>query len=94
MKGIGEGIRGELRNGKNIGFNKTRILSGNHAIEVVRKIVGNTVPLFAELGSIRGDFSIDSPTFLLKKDGLCKIWFMLRKQLRRRREKFFFGLEN
>ena len=37
------------------------ILSGNHAVEVTRKMVGNTVPLFAELGSIRGDFSIDSP---------------------------------
>jgi len=37
------------------------ILSGNHAVEVTRKIVGSTVPLFAELGSIRGDFSTDSP---------------------------------
>lgn len=37
------------------------ILSGNHAVEMVRKIVGNTVPIFAELGTIRGDFSIDSP---------------------------------
>jgi len=37
------------------------ILSGNHAVEVTRKIVGSTVPLFAELGSIRGDFSADSP---------------------------------
>lgn len=37
------------------------ILSGNHAVEMVRKIVGNTIPLFAELGTIRGDFSIDSP---------------------------------
>lgn len=36
------------------------ILSGNHAIESARKIVGNTVPLFAELGSIRGDFSTDT----------------------------------
>jgi nucleoside-diphosphate kinase len=37
------------------------ILSGNHAVEIVKKMVGNTVPLFAELGTIRGDFSIDSP---------------------------------
>ena len=36
-------------------------MSGNHAVEVTRKMVGNTIPLFAELGSIRGDFSIDSP---------------------------------
>ncbi len=43
------------------------ILSGNHAIEIVRKIVGNTVPLFAELGSIRGDLSIDSPDLSTKE---------------------------
>ena len=43
------------------------ILSGNHAIEVIRKIVGNTVPLFAELGSIRGDFSIGSPDLSTKE---------------------------
>jgi len=43
------------------------ILSGNHAVEVVRKIVGNTVPLFAELGTIRGDFSIDSPDLSIKE---------------------------
>jgi len=43
------------------------ILSGNHAIEVVRKIIGNTIPLFAELGTIRGDFSIDSPDLSTKE---------------------------
>lgn len=37
------------------------VISGNHAIEVVRKMVGNTAPVFADLGTIRGDFSIDSP---------------------------------
>jgi len=37
------------------------IVSGNHAVEVVRKIIGNTAPIFADLGTIRGDFSIDSP---------------------------------
>jgi nucleoside-diphosphate kinase len=37
------------------------VLSGNHAVEVTRKMVGRTVPLFADLGSIRGDFSTDSP---------------------------------
>jgi len=43
------------------------ILSGNHAIEVVRKMLGNTVPLFAKLGTIRGDFSIDSPDLSAKE---------------------------
>jgi nucleoside-diphosphate kinase len=35
-------------------------LEGPHAIQVVRKLVGKTVPLFAEPGTIRGDFSTDS----------------------------------
>ncbi|MFW6135062.1 MAG: nucleoside-diphosphate kinase [Elusimicrobiota bacterium] len=37
------------------------VISGNHAVIVVRKMVGNTAPIFADLGTIRGDFSIDSP---------------------------------
>ena len=28
---------------------------------MVRKLVGSTIPLFAQPGTIRGDFSVDSP---------------------------------
>lgn len=37
------------------------VVSGLHAIAMVRKIVGPTIPSFAEMGTIRGDFSVDSP---------------------------------
>lgn len=37
------------------------IVQGIHAIDIVRKIVGPTIPAKAEMGTIRGDFSIDSP---------------------------------
>lgn len=37
------------------------VLEGIHAIDNVRMITGNTLPTFAEPGSIRGDYSIDSP---------------------------------
>jgi len=37
------------------------VLEGPHAVKVVRKLVGKTVPYFAEPGTIRGDYSIDSP---------------------------------
>lgn len=37
------------------------IISGIHAIDMVRKIVGKTLPAFAEMGTIRGDYSVDSP---------------------------------
>jgi len=39
----------------------TMVISGIHAIDMVRKIVGKTIPAFAEMGTIRGDFSVDSP---------------------------------
>lgn len=37
------------------------LIAGNRAIETVRKIVGNTLPVAAAPGTIRGDFSSDSP---------------------------------
>ena len=37
-------------------------IRGIHAIKMVRKIVGHTYPAKAEMGTIRGDFSVDSPT--------------------------------
>ncbi|MBI4134331.1 MAG: nucleoside-diphosphate kinase [Candidatus Terrybacteria bacterium] len=37
------------------------MIEGIHAIDMVRKIVGKTVPALAEMGTIRGDFSVDSP---------------------------------
>src|SRR3989338_10133972 len=38
------------------------LIKGIHAVDMVRKIVGKTVPALAEMGTIRGDFSVDSPT--------------------------------
>ncbi len=45
------------------------VVEGNRAIYVVRKIVGATRPFDAEPGTIRGDFSTDSPELanLLKR---------------------------
>lgn len=37
------------------------VVEGLHAIRMVRKIIGSTIPAFAEMGTIRGDFSVDSP---------------------------------
>ena len=36
------------------------VLEGVHAIDMVRKIAGHTIPAFAERGTVRGDFSVDS----------------------------------
>jgi nucleoside-diphosphate kinase len=37
------------------------VVQGVHAVDVVRKIAGPTLPFMADMGTIRGDFSIDSP---------------------------------
>jgi nucleoside-diphosphate kinase len=37
------------------------VISGNRAVETVRKLVGSTLPVDAPPGTIRGDFSSDSP---------------------------------
>jgi nucleoside-diphosphate kinase len=37
------------------------VLEGLHAVDMARKIAGTTLPFRADIGTIRGDFSIDSP---------------------------------
>ena len=37
------------------------VLQGFRAVEMARKIVGNTIPAKADIGTIRGDFSVDAP---------------------------------
>ncbi|MFA6098825.1 MAG: nucleoside-diphosphate kinase [Patescibacteria group bacterium] len=37
------------------------LLQGIHAVDAVRMMVGNTLPRFAQPGTIRGDYSLDSP---------------------------------
>ncbi len=37
------------------------IVEGTHAVDMVRKIAGPTMPYLADMGTLRGDFSNDSP---------------------------------
>ncbi len=37
------------------------VVEGVHAVDMVRKIAGATLPFLADMGTIRGDFSNDSP---------------------------------
>lgn len=38
------------------------VLEGNQAVAIVRKLVGSTEPLQSDVGTIRGDFTLDSYT--------------------------------
>lgn len=43
------------------------VVEGIHAVDMVRKIVGETIPAQADMGTIRGDFSVDSPAVANKE---------------------------
>lgn len=58
---IGTQIRGWLVGFMSSGPVVKMVVEGVHAVDTVRKIVGKSIPALAELGTIRGDFSIDSP---------------------------------
>ena len=36
------------------------VIQGVHAVDMMRKLIGNTQPALAEMGTIRGDYSVDS----------------------------------
>ena len=56
---IGQVVRGWLLDYLTAGPMVKMVIQGNHAISMVRKIVGSTMPAEAIPGTIRGDFSID-----------------------------------
>lgn len=57
---VGEEVRGWLLSYMTSGPVLAMVLEGAHAIDKVRKLAGNTLPLNAETGTIRGDYSSDS----------------------------------
>lgn len=57
---VGEIIRQWLVVSLSAGPVLALVIEGPHAIEVVRKIVGHTMPQKADPGTVRGDYSFDS----------------------------------
>lgn len=60
-KEIGEMVRGWLIDYMISAPLVRMVVKGTHAVDMVRKIVGPTLPYAAEMGTIRGDYSVDSP---------------------------------
>ncbi len=58
---IGQKVRGWLIDYMTSAPLVKMVIQGIHAVDVVRKIAGPTIPATADMGTIRGDFSIDSP---------------------------------
>mgnify|MGYP001599270592 CR=1 FL=1 len=59
---IGRQVKGWLSEHLTDGPVVAVIIEGMHAIATVRKIVGHTYPIEALPGTIRGDFSVDTPS--------------------------------
>lgn len=58
---IGKMVRGWLLDYFEMAPVVRMVVQGVHAVDVVRKIAGETMPYLASVGTIRGDFSVDSP---------------------------------
>ena len=57
---IGEMVREWLVDFMTSGPMLKMAVKGVHAIDMIRKLCGNTLPNLAEMGTIRGDYSVDS----------------------------------
>lgn len=59
---IGQQVRDSLLDYLTMGPMVCLVVEGVHACDMVRKIVGDTRPILAAPGTIRGDFSVDAAT--------------------------------
>jgi len=57
---IGKSVRDWILDFMTSGPMVKMVVEGIHAVDMVRKLVGNSIPALAEMGTIRGDFSVDS----------------------------------
>jgi nucleoside-diphosphate kinase len=64
---IGKEVRGWLIDFMTAAPLVRMVVQGVHAVDMVRKIVGPTIPSLAEMGTIRGDYSCDSPAVANKE---------------------------
>jgi nucleoside-diphosphate kinase len=60
-KELGENVLDGLTQYMQSGPVVAMVVEGIQAIDMVRKLAGATLPFKAEMGTIRGDFSVDSP---------------------------------
>ena len=57
---VAEDVLGRIKKYLSAGPVVAMVWQGAHAVQIVRKISGSTEPLMAEIGTIRGDFGLDS----------------------------------
>ena len=57
---IGKSVRGWILDFMTSGPIVKMVVEGIHSVDMVRKLVGNSIPALAEMGTIRGDYSVAS----------------------------------
>lgn len=57
---IGKQVRGWLLDYMTSSPLVQMVVEGVHAVDMIRKLVGPTMPSAAEMGTVRGDYSVDS----------------------------------
>lgn len=60
LMGIGKVVRGWVVDFMSSAPMVKMVVQGVHSVDMVRKITGPTMPYLAEMGTIRGDYSVDS----------------------------------
>lgn len=60
-KTIGQGVADSLVEFMTSGPVVAMVVEGVQAVDMVRKLAGHTLPFKADVGTIRGDYSVDSP---------------------------------
>jgi nucleoside-diphosphate kinase len=58
---IGQGVANSLVEFMTSGPVIAMVVEGIQAVDMVRKLAGHTLPFKADVGTIRGDYSVDSP---------------------------------
>ena len=93
---IGPMVREWILNFMTSGPAVKAIIEGVHAVDMVRKLCGHTIPSVAEMGTIRGDYSVDSPALAnAEKRALYNLVHASETQEEAEHEiKYWFGPED
>ena len=93
---IGPRVREWILNFMTSGPAVKAIIEGVHAVDMVRKLCGHTIPSVAEMGTIRGDYSVDSPALAnAEKRALYNLVHASETQEEAEHEiKYWFGPED
>lgn len=92
---LGQGVVESLVHYMQSGPVVAMVVEGIQAVDMVRKLAGHTLPFKADVGTIRGDFSVDSPSVAnVEKRSIHNLFHASETQSEAEKEiKLWFGEE-